>query len=93
MFSILGFVLPLLEALLKQVKSPSANIAEEVVVDVEAAVAALRRVHGTPVVKAQLDSMRADPDWAGAPTPAPTPEPAPPAVPAPGSDPATDPAP
>lgn len=63
MFSVLGFVLPLLEGLLKQVKMPGGNAATEVVQDLEAAVEKLRKVHGTPVYKEQLEGFRAEPEW------------------------------
>jgi len=51
-----------LEALLGQLKLKS-DIPLDVVQDVEAAIAALRKVQGSPVTAGQLEDLRLTPQW------------------------------
>lgn len=56
LFELLGVSLTLLEMVLEKAKASGAAV--EVVQALEAGIAKLREVHGTPVTKAQLESLR-----------------------------------
>lgn len=55
-FELLGVSLTLLEMVLEKAKASGATV--EVIQALEAGLAKLREVHGTPVTKAQLESLR-----------------------------------
>ena len=57
MISIIDLVLALLSTTLANLKGTGA--AQEAIADVEAAIAALEKVQGTPVTMGQLESLRA----------------------------------
>jgi len=61
MISAIGLALSILDAVLSSAKAN--NLAIEIVQGVEAAVAALRKVQGTPVTYGQLESLRVTPKW------------------------------
>ncbi len=61
MISAIDLALTLLEGVLKQANAN--KLATEVVADVEAAVALLAKVKGTPVTYGQLESLRVKPEW------------------------------
>ncbi len=61
MISVIGLVLTLLDGVLQSAKAN--NVSIEIVQGVEAAIAALSKVHGTPVTFEQLESLRVKPEW------------------------------
>ena len=76
--SIIEVVLGLLNGVLSQTKIAN-GLPQQIITDVEAAIAALQRVQNTPVTFAQLEGLRANPAWTSAPA-APT-DSAPPSAP------------
>ena len=58
MTSIIGLSLALLQGLLKQ-----GGLAQEIVADVQIAIDALTRVHGSAVTKQQIEEARFTPGW------------------------------
>jgi hypothetical protein len=60
--SIIEVVLGLLGGVLNQTKLAN-GLPAQIVADVEAAIAALQRVQGTPVTMVQLESLRVNPAW------------------------------
>lgn len=61
MINIIDLVLVLLG---NQLAAAKANgLAQEIVADIEAAIASLTKVQGTPVTYAQLESLRVAPKW------------------------------
>lgn len=58
---IIGLVLTLLQSLLASAKV--GGVAPEIVADIEAAVASLLKVQGTPVTFGQLEGLRIDPKF------------------------------
>jgi hypothetical protein len=61
MISIIALVINLLGSVLTAAKQN--GLAAEVVADLEAAVASLEKVQGTPVTFDQLESLRVKPTW------------------------------
>lgn len=61
MINIIDLVLSLLGTIIPQLTKSGA--APAVIADVQAAVAALQKVQGTPVTYAQLESLRVTPEW------------------------------
>lgn len=61
MINIIDLVLVLLG---NQLAAAKANgLAQEIVADIEAAIASLTKVQGTPVTFNQLESLRVEPKW------------------------------
>lgn len=61
MISIVELVLSLLGTALSAAKAN--NVAQDVVQGIEAAVASLEKVRGTPVTYSQLEALRVKPEW------------------------------
>lgn len=61
MISIISLVLNLLGVALAAAKQN--GLASEIVTGIEAAIAELLKVQGTPVTYAQLESLRVEPKW------------------------------
>lgn len=61
MISAIDLALNLLQGILAS--AGVKGLAPEIIKDVEAAVAALSRVKGTPVTYQQLESLRVTPEW------------------------------
>lgn len=61
MISIIELVLSLLGTALSAAKANS--VAQDVVEGIQAAIAALEKVRGTPVTYQQLESLRVKPEW------------------------------
>lgn len=59
--SIIQLVLTLLGGVLAT--ATKSNLPAEIVAGVQAAIAALQNVQGTPVTKAQLENLRVEPQW------------------------------
>jgi hypothetical protein len=61
MINVISLVLTLLGGVLASAKAN--NVAQEVIQGIEAAIAALAKVHDTPVTYEQLESLRVKPQW------------------------------
>lgn len=57
-FDIFNLALSVVEGILAQMKSKGAAVTVEQLQDAQAAAATLRKFHGTPVTKAQMESLR-----------------------------------
>jgi hypothetical protein len=73
MINVIELVLNLLSTVLGQIKGIP-GYATEIVTGIEAAIAELEKVRGTPVTYSQLESLRVSPTWGtGAPSTPPGP--------------------
>jgi hypothetical protein len=61
MISAIGLALSLLQAVLSQ--ATKNGLAANIVADIQAAVDAVAKVHGTPVSKGQLDQLLVEKQW------------------------------
>lgn len=61
--SIITLALNLLQLVLSNFKSSTATDIAEITQGIEAAIASLQAVQGTPVTYAQLESLRVQPKW------------------------------
>ena len=61
--TIINLILSLLEGVLSSVKGSTAADAEAIAQGIQAAIASLEAVQGTPVTYAQLESLRVEPKW------------------------------
>lgn len=60
---IINLALGLLQTVLSNLKGSGATVATEVTQGIEAAIANLEAVQGTPVTFTQLESLRVEPKW------------------------------
>jgi hypothetical protein len=63
MINVIDLVISLLTTVLSNVKGSTAAEASAVAQDIEAAIAKLQTVQGTPVSYQQLESLRIKPTW------------------------------
>jgi hypothetical protein len=63
MINVIDLVISLLTTVLGSVKGSAAAEAVSIAQNIEAAIASLQAVQGTPVTYAQLESLRVKPTW------------------------------
>jgi hypothetical protein len=61
--TIINLALGLLQLVLSNIKGSGASVAGEITQGIEAAIASLQAVQGTPVTFQQLESLRVEPKW------------------------------
>lgn len=61
--ALIALSLNLLQLVLSNIKGSGASVASEITQGIEAAIANLQTVQGTPVTYAQLESLRVEPKW------------------------------
>lgn len=60
---IINLALGLLQTVLSNFKGSGVTVAADITQGIEAAIASLEAVQGTPVTYAQLESLRVEPKW------------------------------